>query len=378
MPPPGPTPPPAGPRLLRRSDNKRVAAGVAGGLGEYFGVDPVLFRVLFAVTAFFGGAGILAYIIAWAAIPERGEPHSPIDRLVGGGRRNSAPAWILTLGAVVVVWGLLFSWWAPWRFLPWMFLPLALATVVLAMALSRRPQTGGTEPEPEPEATLTAPDAAAAADVAPWITAARAARRERRARIAPMRWAMLGTLVAALTVLGIIDAATGVRIPVYFWAVQLVVAAGLVVGAALRRPIWWTALLLIPASIGAFVFSGCRVSLHDGSGANTYTPNRTADLRTDYRHAFGQTTLDLTALGPLDVARTIHVTQAAGQVHLIIPPSLPVDVHANVHLGTITVDGSEDSHGMGLNQDPLTTASGRALTIDVRLTAGELRIDRQN
>src|SRR5882757_3256848 len=196
-PPDSPTRPSAGPRLLRRSDN-RVAAGVAGGLGEYFGVDPVLFRVLFAVTAFFGGAGILAYIIAWAAIPERGEPHSPIDRLVGGGRRNSAPAWILTLGAVVVVWGLLFSWWAPWRFLPWMFLPLALATVVLAMALSRRPQTGGTEPEPEPEpeATLTAPDAAATADVAPWITAARAARRERRARIAPMRWAMLGTLVA--------------------------------------------------------------------------------------------------------------------------------------------------------------------------------------
>jgi phage shock protein PspC (stress-responsive transcriptional regulator) len=350
---------------------------VAGGLGEYFGVDPVLFRVLFAVTAFFGGAGILAYIIAWAAIPERGEPHAPIDRLVGGGRRKSVPAWILTLGAAVVVWGLLFSWWAPWRFLPWMFLPLALAALVLAMALSRRPEELGPEPAVDPAATMPG-GPTPNADVAPWITAARAARRERRARIAPMRWAMLGTLIATLALLGLVDAATGVRIPVYFWAVQLVVVAGLVVGAALRRPIWWTALLLIPASIGAFVFSSCRVSLHDGSGANTYTPSRTADLRSDYRHAFGQTTLDLTALGPLDVARTIHVTQAAGQVQLIIPPSLPVDVHANVHLGTITVDGSEDSSGMGLNKDPVTTASGRALTIDVRLTAGELRIDRQN
>jgi len=347
---------------------------VAGGLGEYFGVDPVLFRVLFAVAAFFGGAGILAYIIAWAAIPERGEPHAPIDRLVGGGRRTSIPVWLLALVAVIVVWVLLISWWAPWPFLPWMIFPITIAAVVLAIALSRRRPLPGAEPE----VTLTAPDAAATADVAPWITAARAARRERRARIAPMRWAMLGTLIATLAVLGIIDAASGVRIPVYFWAVQLVIVAGLVVGAALRRPIWWTALLLIPASVGAFVFSGCRVSLHDGSGVNTYTPNRTADLRSDYRHAFGQTTLDLTALGPLDVARTIHVTQAAGQVQLIIPPSLPVDVHANVHLGAITVDGNEDSHGMGLNQDPVTTASGRALTIDVRLTAGELRIDRQN
>ncbi|MDQ1461292.1 MAG: hypothetical protein QOI08_2776, partial [Actinomycetota bacterium] len=49
-----PPPPPGGrrpQRLLRRSRTDRVGAGVAGGLGEYFSVDPVLFRVLFATAA---------------------------------------------------------------------------------------------------------------------------------------------------------------------------------------------------------------------------------------------------------------------------------------------------------------------------------------
>ena len=46
-----------------------MIAGVAGGLAEYFDIDPVLIRVLFVVGIFLGG-GILAYIILWIVIPE--------------------------------------------------------------------------------------------------------------------------------------------------------------------------------------------------------------------------------------------------------------------------------------------------------------------
>src|SRR3954470_8985209 len=86
-------PPASGHRLLRRSRTDRVGAGVAGGLGEYFGVDPVLFRVLFATAAFFGGAGILAYLLAWAAIPEAGTDHARIDDWIGALRRHRVPIW---------------------------------------------------------------------------------------------------------------------------------------------------------------------------------------------------------------------------------------------------------------------------------------------
>lgn len=60
-------------RLLRRSREDRVIAGVCGGLGRYLGVDPVLLRIAFVVLAISGGAGILLYILAVILIPEQQE-----------------------------------------------------------------------------------------------------------------------------------------------------------------------------------------------------------------------------------------------------------------------------------------------------------------
>jgi phage shock protein C len=58
-------------RYLRRSQNDRKIAGVCGGLGEFFGIDPTWFRVGFVIAAIPGGIpGILAYLICWIVIPE--------------------------------------------------------------------------------------------------------------------------------------------------------------------------------------------------------------------------------------------------------------------------------------------------------------------
>jgi phage shock protein PspC (stress-responsive transcriptional regulator) len=56
---------------LFRSDTRRIIAGVCGGLGEYFGVDPVWFRLGFVVLALAGGSGILIYLLMWLLIPQR-------------------------------------------------------------------------------------------------------------------------------------------------------------------------------------------------------------------------------------------------------------------------------------------------------------------
>lgn len=56
------------PRLYRSKSNK-VIAGICGGLGEYFNIDPVIIRVIFAVFTVFGGSGILLYLILWIIIP---------------------------------------------------------------------------------------------------------------------------------------------------------------------------------------------------------------------------------------------------------------------------------------------------------------------
>jgi phage shock protein C len=54
---------------LRRSVRDRMLGGVCGGLGEYFGVDPVLVRLAFVLTTLAGGAGVLAYLIMVIAVP---------------------------------------------------------------------------------------------------------------------------------------------------------------------------------------------------------------------------------------------------------------------------------------------------------------------
>ena len=58
-------------RKLYRSDVNKVIAGVCGGLGEYFNIDPVIVRLAFVIVVFAGGAGILGYALAWIIIPRR-------------------------------------------------------------------------------------------------------------------------------------------------------------------------------------------------------------------------------------------------------------------------------------------------------------------
>ena len=57
-------------KRIYRSKYDRVLGGVCSGLGNYFNIDPVLVRVLWAVSFFVGGVGLLGYIIAWIIIPE--------------------------------------------------------------------------------------------------------------------------------------------------------------------------------------------------------------------------------------------------------------------------------------------------------------------
>ena len=55
---------------LYRSKKNKIIAGVCGGIGEYFKIDPTLVRLLWLLVSLSGGAGLVAYIIAWIIIPE--------------------------------------------------------------------------------------------------------------------------------------------------------------------------------------------------------------------------------------------------------------------------------------------------------------------
>jgi phage shock protein PspC (stress-responsive transcriptional regulator) len=56
-------------KMLRRSVDDRMFAGVCGGLGEYLGIDPVIIRVAFAMAFAFAGAGLGVYLVLWLIMP---------------------------------------------------------------------------------------------------------------------------------------------------------------------------------------------------------------------------------------------------------------------------------------------------------------------
>ena len=77
-----------GTKRLYRPRDGRVVAGVCAGLAAYFGVDPTLVRLAFALVTVFGGLGVLIYLCAWMVIPEEGGDGSSIAETFVNKRRS--------------------------------------------------------------------------------------------------------------------------------------------------------------------------------------------------------------------------------------------------------------------------------------------------
>jgi hypothetical protein len=222
-----------------------------------------------------------------------------------------------------------------------------------------------------------------------WMEESRRVSRERRRRAFPIRIATLLTLVITLIVLGIADAVSGIRLPVYFWCAGAIILAGLLTGIALRRTPWSMAPLLVPVLAGVIAFGNSGASLHDGVGKSTWSPTSNAELNDSYRLAFGQGTLDLRNLPVPDEPRAVSITMAAGQVKVLLPRSLNATVLANIRIGEIDVDGRDvaDSHGGSIHRfggydiehtvRPTSVATGAPLTITVHLADGNITVEHR-
>jgi phage shock protein C len=74
--------------LVRKRDN-RIVAGVCAGLADYLGLDVNVVRLLVAVvTLITAGTAILAYLVAWAVVPEEGQKISIAEDLINKNRTN--------------------------------------------------------------------------------------------------------------------------------------------------------------------------------------------------------------------------------------------------------------------------------------------------
>ncbi|MDX6650470.1 MAG: hypothetical protein QOJ97_2421 [Solirubrobacteraceae bacterium] len=102
------TPQPAtGPKRFLRSREDRWLGGVAGGLGHYFGVDPILFRIGAVALALVGGLAFFVYPAMWLLVPTddgTGNPAgpAPLMRWLGGPDGKIKAGRVVAITAAIV------------------------------------------------------------------------------------------------------------------------------------------------------------------------------------------------------------------------------------------------------------------------------------
>jgi phage shock protein PspC (stress-responsive transcriptional regulator) len=107
---------PPRPRRFLRSRNDRFLGGVCGGLGEYFAVDPPLFRIGAVVLAVVGGFSLVAYPLLWIFVPRDDGTGNPeplaVWRLLGrrDGRPPSFGRAAPIVGVVIVAMAVAIAW----------------------------------------------------------------------------------------------------------------------------------------------------------------------------------------------------------------------------------------------------------------------------
>jgi signal transduction histidine kinase len=89
------------PALFRRSARDRVVAGVAAGIGERMGVDPVIVRLAFVALVMAGGAGVVLYVAAWLCSAEP-EPNAQDDAPVSSVQQTVAVS-LVVLGVLILL-----------------------------------------------------------------------------------------------------------------------------------------------------------------------------------------------------------------------------------------------------------------------------------
>ena len=77
-------------KKLYRSVREKMLGGVAAGVAEYFDIDPTIVRLIFVLSIFVGGAGIIAYIIMWIVVPKG--PFVPYNMNANIPPQNQEPA----------------------------------------------------------------------------------------------------------------------------------------------------------------------------------------------------------------------------------------------------------------------------------------------
>ena len=346
---------------LCRSSTDKVIAGVAGGIGAYFGIDAVIVRIAFIVLTFLGGAGPFLYLIGWLGLPREDSPS-----VVSNALRGDSPHRLRSLAAVIlIVLGLLITanlsgelfgvFVDVWSIAPY----LALILIAAGVALVLWPGPAGRhKPAPaRPPAPAASPPSSAYATPAPppptaagseWSVASppgppppaagsvsSAKRRRGRSPFGSLTVAALFVYAGAAVMLDRLDA-VDMDIGVFFAIALAITGVGLLASAfavPARGLIFLGVLLCVPA----LLLAGADVRWGTGVGEVRVSVTDTEDLADEYRHGVGQMVVDLRHLDPDRTDHSVELSLGVGEMLVYVPDNIFTTADLSVGAGNIRV-----------------------------------------
>jgi phage shock protein PspC (stress-responsive transcriptional regulator) len=391
----------------------RLLAGVASGLGSYFNVDPVVFRVGFVALTLAGGVGLLIYLLCWVLLPPSFGPQGvpaggqialavPVTLRQGGWKTY------LAIGAVLFALALLFS---PFTRPTVVFALLLIALGVLLLVQDQpggeRPpsvppgQAGGWTPPPPPAGGSPPgqpappgqwqqpawsqpsgwgqPTAAQPPAMVPGWGSSPTAVAERAPR--PRSVIVWVTVAAALLAAGVAGAldnfgVVNMTVTTTLALMLTVVGVGLLVASVWGRGVWLILLgcLLLPVVAVSGVLD--NVSVRGDTGDQRWEPRALAEVRPEYATAAGGLRIDLSQVQFGSQPTTITGRVGFGELRVIVPNGQPVTVHAQT-TGSIQVLGRE-TNGYRIESETSDGSSERLgrLTLNLRVAVGSIIVER--
>lgn len=387
-PPPDPTePPPAARRRLTRSTDERLLGGVAGGVADYLGVDPVVVRVGFVVAAFFGGFGVIAYLLGWVVLPSA--PATTVGARAGTDRRQLLGYALVALGLVAVAGRIGIGIDGDGAFWPLVLIGLGAAVLYLrARDSGDRPQAPPAPPSPPsppyapPAPTIAAPSSTTEElPTEPMTRAAAPATTPRAARpkspLGAITWSSLLVLAGGAWLLeasGVIDIDVGV----------VVALALALVGVALLVSAWYgrargLIALGIPLVLVVGALGVVDVPLDGGIGNPTHRPHSVAAVERSYELGIGDLSIDFRDVDFSATRRRVHAQLGIGQLNVTVPADVRVVVDGHVGAGSVTAFGrtAKECCPTDLHLVRPGTPGGGTLLLDTEVGAGNIRIQRE-
>jgi phage shock protein PspC (stress-responsive transcriptional regulator) len=369
----------APPRRLVRVDEGRWLGGVAAGLGRYFDVNPLVYRIAFAALALAGGTGLLLYLAAYLVMPGEHDEDSIAVEALRGHRDHP---WLL-VGVGLLVFGALFAL-SEARFWPgtgnlWLTALLVGAALVWWHVSQRgeSPRAAAIpEAPPEPESP---------ADPDTETTAVQPPQRQQKQWKPPKKPSLFAPVVGALLaaagffgLLAVLDV-YDVDLAVALASGVLLVGAAIAFGAMTQRRVGGLVFLGV-LLLGAFGIAAVTpVSISAGIGEKNEHPLTPAALDSTYELGMGSLELDLSDLKlPDGAAREVDARAGMGRIVITVPEGFALEIDAHAGAGQVDVLGAQDD-GFDAQRTisiPGPTPNAPLLDLEADIAMGDIDVQR--